>query len=168
MRKPLVIAAIVCLLCSYSCAPLLDAQDPASLRQRAASLRMQAAALRKDASECAILAEHTEADLRTHQTKLDVLVERRDEEAEHVERLRTKMAALDGGDTEGPAAVLKQYETTLASADALVAGELVKIRGLNEQLEDQRWLCNTYLHRADGKEEEARRCEQEVERLSEM
>jgi len=61
MKRILVVLAAVLLLGCYGCVGFLDVGTPEAIRERARDLHGEAVGYRKDAAECAVVIQNTQA-----------------------------------------------------------------------------------------------------------
>lgn len=164
MSRFLVSAAVLVAVCVSGCTIITDVKDPDQLRARAETLRTRAAGLRKSAREYEVLLERSEDQMAAYQTRLAAYRERRKELDERIEELRIEKSDLSPQEAERLQPTIRNYVDTRAAVQAKLDEQLVRIRRLKNQVEHQRSVKNSYLHKARDREQEARRLEKYARR----
>jgi len=166
MTRIVAVAAMVLLLCSYACAPFLEQGSPARIRDRAEELRGEAAGLRKDANECALVIERLQAQLETHQARLDGLVPRLEALDEHILTLKDRQFRLPPDEARELDVTLMRYADERAALSAQIADESTEMLALERQIASQRHLLAAYLRRAERREQAALRLDERAAELT--
>ncbi len=160
MKRIVVLLGGALALCCSGCKFLSGGEELIMVGERVQALRAQAAGLRKDAADYALLVQRSEEQIKSHQIRLDALLQRRGALDKRIESLQARKETLPPAQAKELDVTLARYADEREALSARIDAETIQIRTLQQHAEEQRATYNAYLYRAQQSEREALQIEQ--------